>query len=299
MSCRSGVTPEGVLRGARQRPLSRPVPAPPAAGLRRHGPRLAGARRAQRPRRLAEDRRAGGQGRPPGRARGTRRSLSPAPALPADPLARTRPVARLHRLRVHPRPHPARGDARRRDRRSGGDRGGRADLRGARTRAREGDRPPRREAVERPAGRVGAHRRPPARLRPGADGGVRHADRARRHPRHARLHLARSGCTAGPRRPRPTSGASACCSGRRSSASIRSGAATLVETSRRIQQGAPPLESERPDLPEHVLETVASALLVNPQRRPSAERLAQELRSLPKRRRKTGRLEADGARRAR
>src|SRR3954471_8362129 len=60
----------------------------------------------------------------------------------------------------------------------------------------------------------------------------------------------------------------------------------MVETSRRIQQGAPPLESERPDLPKHVLETVASALLVNPQRRPSAERLAQELRSLPKRRRK-------------
>jgi hypothetical protein len=34
-----------------------------------------------------------------------------------------------------------------------------------------------------------------------------------------------------------------------------------------------------------VLETVASALVSNPQRRPSAERLAQELRSLPKRRR--------------
>ena len=61
-----------------------------------------------------------------------------------------------------------------------------------------------------------------------------------------------------------------------------------VETSRRIQLGAPPLESERPDLPRHVLDTVASALLVNPQRRPSAERLAQELRSLPKRRRKKG-----------
>jgi hypothetical protein len=61
-----------------------------------------------------------------------------------------------------------------------------------------------------------------------------------------------------------------------------------VETSRRIQLGAPTLESERPDLPRHVLDTVASALLVNPQRRPSAERLAQELRSLPKRRRKQG-----------
>src|SRR5206468_7638619 len=59
----------------------------------------------------------------------------------------------------------------------------------------------------------------------------------------------------------------------------------MVETSRRIQLGAEPLAGLRPDLPEHVLQTVASALLVNPQRRPTAERLAQELRSLPKRRR--------------
>jgi hypothetical protein len=62
----------------------------------------------------------------------------------------------------------------------------------------------------------------------------------------------------------------------------------MVETSRLIQQGPPALETMRPDLPTHVLETVASALLVNPQRRPSAERLAQELRALPKRRRKQG-----------
>jgi Protein kinase domain len=59
----------------------------------------------------------------------------------------------------------------------------------------------------------------------------------------------------------------------------------LVETSRRIQHGAEPLTRLRPDLPDHVVRTVASALLTNPQRRPSAERLAQELRSLPKRRR--------------
>ncbi|HEY5295219.1 MAG TPA: serine/threonine-protein kinase [Gaiellaceae bacterium] len=58
----------------------------------------------------------------------------------------------------------------------------------------------------------------------------------------------------------------------------------LLDTSHRIQQGAPPLESLRPDLPKHVLETVSAALVVNPQRRPSAERLAHELRSLPKRR---------------
>lgn len=62
----------------------------------------------------------------------------------------------------------------------------------------------------------------------------------------------------------------------------------LVDTSHRIQQGAPPLESLRPDLPKHVLETVSAALVVNPQRRPSAERLAHELRSLPKRRKGNG-----------
>ena len=59
----------------------------------------------------------------------------------------------------------------------------------------------------------------------------------------------------------------------------------LTETSRRIQRGAPPLESLRPDLPRHVLDTVASALVASPQRRPTAGRLAEELRSLPKRRR--------------
>ncbi|MGH3002808.1 MAG: serine/threonine-protein kinase, partial [Gaiellaceae bacterium] len=62
----------------------------------------------------------------------------------------------------------------------------------------------------------------------------------------------------------------------------------MVDTSRRIQLGAPPLETLRPDLPKHVLETVAGALLVNPQRRPSAGRLAHELRSLPRRRRQAG-----------
>jgi hypothetical protein len=57
-------------------------------------------------------------------------------------------------------------------------------------------------------------------------------------------------------------------------------------TSRRIQEGAPPLESLRPDLSAPLCEMVASALLVNPARRPAASRLADELRSLPKRRRR-------------
>ena len=59
----------------------------------------------------------------------------------------------------------------------------------------------------------------------------------------------------------------------------------LVETSRSIQHGAPPLETLRPDLPRHILETVNGALVANPQRRPAAERLAAELRNLPRRRR--------------
>jgi hypothetical protein len=62
----------------------------------------------------------------------------------------------------------------------------------------------------------------------------------------------------------------------------------LVETSHSIQRGAPPLEARRPDLPDHVVQTVASALAAGPQRRPSAGRLAEELRSLPKRRRRGG-----------
>src|SRR5438128_8303956 len=62
----------------------------------------------------------------------------------------------------------------------------------------------------------------------------------------------------------------------------------LTETSRSIQHGAPALESLRPALPGHVLQTVADALVANPARRPSAGRLAEELRLLPKRRRKTG-----------
>jgi hypothetical protein len=60
----------------------------------------------------------------------------------------------------------------------------------------------------------------------------------------------------------------------------------LSETSRSIERGAPGLETLRPDLPEHVLRLVSTALVANPQRRPPAGRLAEELRSLPARRRK-------------
>jgi hypothetical protein len=64
--------------------------------------------------------------------------------------------------------------------------------------------------------------------------------------------------------------------------------ADLSETSASIQRGAPPLETLRPDLPRHILETVNAALVTSPQRRPTAERLAAQLRDLPKRRRKPG-----------
>ena len=62
----------------------------------------------------------------------------------------------------------------------------------------------------------------------------------------------------------------------------------LVETSRRIQAGAPDLATLRPDLPDHIIRVVAGALTVNPQRRPSAATLADELRSVPKRLRRGG-----------
>ena len=61
----------------------------------------------------------------------------------------------------------------------------------------------------------------------------------------------------------------------------------LNETTRRIEQGAPPLETLRPDLPAGIVQTIAGALVLNPDRRPSAGRLAADLRSLPGRRRRT------------
>ena len=113
----------------------------------------------------------------------------------------------------------------------------------------EGDRPPRRQAVERAARRVRRDRRPPARLRARPDGGVRHADR------RSATSPARS----------PTSRPSA------STASTATAAADVwavgvmlwealagkhpfrssnaAGTTRRIRAGAPPLETVRPDLP--------------------------------------------------
>ena len=58
------------------------------------------------------------------------------------------------------------------------------------------------------------------------------------------------------------------------------------ETSRRIQAGAPPLADVRPDLPESLRRAVASALILNPARRPEAGRLATELRAQKQKRKK-------------
>src|SRR5256885_9127790 len=58
------------------------------------------------------------------------------------------------------------------------------------------------------------------------------------------------------------------------------------ETSSRIQAGAPPLGTVRPDLPAALQRAVTSALAPNPARRPSARRFADLLRSDEKKRRK-------------
>jgi hypothetical protein len=51
-----------------------------------------------------------------------------------------------------------------------------------------------------------------------------------------------------------------------------------VETARRIEAGAPPLESARPDLPRALTDAVDRALATDPARRPTALQLAQRLR---------------------
>ena len=59
---------------------------------------------------------------------------------------------------------------------------------------------------------------------------------------------------------------------------------SVAETTRRIQAGAPRLETVRPDLPATVRNAVAQALVLNPARRPSAGKLAADLR-MPARKR--------------
>ena len=67
-------------------------------------------------------------------------------------------------------------------------------------------------------------------------------------------------------------------------------ASSPVETARRIDAGAPPLDSVRPDLPRALVEVVDRALELEPARRPPALQLAQRLRDgLASKRRTSGR----------
>ena len=63
-----------------------------------------------------------------------------------------------------------------------------------------------------------------------------------------------------------------------------------IETARRIEAGAPPLESLRPDLPRALVDAVNRATRLDPSRRPTALQLAQRLRdaSTERRGRRTG-----------
>ena len=127
-------------------------------------------------------------------AREMEAAVPPAPrALRPRVRLRRRRGPRLHRLRVRPRPHAARGAPRGRGRRRDRGRDRRADARRARARASARNRPSRRQAVER-ARRGGPRRHLGAcpRLRARAVRRGRHADRRRRRPRHARVHLARA-----------------------------------------------------------------------------------------------------------
>jgi serine/threonine-protein kinase len=65
---------------------------------------------------------------------------------------------------------------------------------------------------------------------------------------------------------------------------------SLLDTARRIEQGAPSLATERPDLDRRIVECVYRALSVDPARRPSASALAAQLRKVtsePRRRNRT------------
>jgi eukaryotic-like serine/threonine-protein kinase len=52
----------------------------------------------------------------------------------------------------------------------------------------------------------------------------------------------------------------------------------LPQVASTIEAGAPPLQAQRPDLPRRVVAAVGAALATDPKRRPSAARLAEELR---------------------
>jgi hypothetical protein len=61
---------------------------------------------------------------------------------------------------------------------------------------------------------------------------------------------------------------------------------SMLETARAIEQGAPRLETLRPDLPKRLIELVDRALSLSPSRRPAAAELARALRGAATPRRK-------------
>ena len=61
---------------------------------------------------------------------------------------------------------------------------------------------------------------------------------------------------------------------------------SLLETARAIEQGPPPLESMRPDLPRPLLTAIGRALDLDPARRPDAAALAGALRLVDRKRRR-------------
>ena len=227
----------------------------------------------------AEDRPARGQARFPGGAGdGGRVAASPRAVRPRLRLRR-RQRARLHRLRVRPGQHAARGAARRQARRPRRRRGGGADPRRARPRASDRDRPSGRQAVERPRRGVGADLDPAPRLRPRPVRRGRHADRRRRRSRHARVHRTRAPPWRRRDRRQRRLGRRRRCSGSRSPESIRSGASPCRRLRPRSRRERSRSATARADLPPAIADAVSSALTIEPSRRPSAERLAADLRA--------------------
>ena len=63
---------------------------------------------------------------------------------------------------------------------------------------------------------------------------------------------------------------------------------SLMDTGRAIEDGPPPLRTQRPDLPDRLLRAVDTALVLDPRKRPSAAKLADLLRETKPRRRTAG-----------
>ncbi len=278
---RGTVETQGVRTCPRAGAHPGPVPADPPPRLRRDGPRLARPRRAERPRRRAEDRRPGGQG-----GHRAEREARAASSLRHPRCQRIFALAR-DPCHVYIAYEYVPGRTMREALRAGeldDQRGARGVRRRSRTRSptptaagsstatssrRTCCSPSRREIDVRLLDFGLAQMAEFDTLT--ALGDI---------PGHARLHLARAAARAPRDRRPPTCGRSASCSGRRSPASIRSSAATLPRPRRRIQHGAPAAR----DAFAPTCRATSSRRSTAPssrarKRRPTAERLADELRA--------------------